>query len=268
MKAQLAVRHLNADIRAMHTAQASEKKALGAIATKEQAVIDAFLATPAPSTAQELALMKQVYALGQQSAHTKDHFDAVIAKDKRAAISLLKPATPALSFKQLNADRKALGLKALKAPPPPVHKGVNALKIAQAHLGKNIQDLKYHGDLAKYLDKWPSSHVCCANFVTACLEKAGLIKHSEHNDTVRYMASNLRDDPKWRAVSSSHLQPGDVVCFNVPGEGSYAHTEIFQGYKHGRPYFIGSNNVNPDGSQRISVGPAGYHIDAVFRYHG
>jgi hypothetical protein len=268
MKAQLAVKQLNTDLKAMHTAQAGEKKALATLATKETKLIDAFVAMPAPTAAQEQALMKQLFALGQQSGQTKDRFDAAVAKDKKAAISLLAPARPALSFKQLNVDRRALGLHALKAPPPVSHRGVTALTIAQAHLGRNIQDLKYNGDLAKYLDKWPSSHVCCANFVSACLEKAGLITHSEHNDTVRYLAANLRKDPKWRAVSHSHLQPGDVVCFDVPGEGSYAHTEIFQGYRNGRPTFIGSNNVNADGSQRISVGSAGYAIDAVFRYHG
>ena len=67
-----------------------------------------------------------------------------------------------------------------------------------------------------------------------------------------------------RPVGARH----DVVAFEVPGEGHYAHTEIFAGYKNGRPTFIGSNNVNADGTQRISEGYAGYAIDAAFRYRG
>jgi hypothetical protein len=90
-----------------------------------------------------------------------------------------------------------------------------------------------------------------------------------HTDRVRDLATELRRDHKFVPVHSIHnLKPGDVVCFNVPGEGSYSHTEMFAGWDHGRPLFIGSNNVNPDGSQRISIGHAGYPIAAMFHYRG
>ena len=143
-----------------------------------------------------------------------------------------------------------------------------AFENARSVLGRNIQDLKYHGPLAKYLDQWPSDHVCCANFVSAALEKAGEIKHHEHNDSVRGLAANLRHDPRWGEVSLKQAKPVDVVCFRVPGEGDYAHVEMFAGWKNGKPTFIGSNNVNRDGSQRISEGHVGYHVDAVFQFHG
>ncbi len=147
-------------------------------------------------------------------------------------------------------------------------RGADALAIARSDLGQNISSLKYSGNLASYLDKWPGNNVCCANFVSACLEKAGLIRHSEHNDNVTGLANNLRNDPNWRSVDANHLSPGDVVCFEVPGEGHMAHVEIFAGYKNGQPTFIGSNNVNADGTQRITEGYAGYHIDAAFHYAG
>jgi hypothetical protein len=63
------------------------------------------------------------------------------------------------------------------------------------------------------------------------------------------------------------MKVGDVVCFSVPGEGPFSHVEFFNGYKNGRATFIGSNNVNSDGTQRISV-RHGYPIAAVFRYVG
>jgi len=147
-------------------------------------------------------------------------------------------------------------------------RGADALSIARSDLGKNISSLKYSGNLAQYLDKWPGNNVCCANFVSACLEKAGLISHPEHNDNVSGLANNLRRDSKWKAVDANHLSPGDVVCFEVPGEGHMAHVEIFAGYVNGRPTYIGSNNVNADGTQRISEGYAGYHVDAAFHYVG
>jgi LysM repeat protein len=143
-----------------------------------------------------------------------------------------------------------------------------AYQIAHSVLGHNISQLKYSGPLAKYLDKWPGNKVCCANFVSACLEKAGQIRHSEHNDNVRGLANNLRHDSRWSSVSLRNAKPGDVVCFTVPGEGHYAHTVLFAGWKNGKPTFIGSNNANPDGTQRITQGYMGYAVDAVFHYHG
>lgn len=135
-------------------------------------------------------------------------------------------------------------------------------------LGQNISSLKYSGPLAQYLDKWPGNNVCCANFVSACLEKAGQISHREHNDSVRGLASNLSNDPRWARTSLANAKPGDVVCFTVPGEGHYAHVVMFAGWKNGQPQFIGSNNVNADGSQRITQGHMGYGIDAIYHFHG
>jgi LysM repeat protein len=146
--------------------------------------------------------------------------------------------------------------------------GVKAYEIARSVLGQNFSTLKHSGPLAAYLDKWVPNNVGCADFVSACLQKAGEIKAGEHNDNVRGLANNLSRDKHWSKVSLKNAKPGDVVCFDVPGEGHYGHTEIFAGWKNGRPLFIGSNNVNPDGSQRVSEGSVGYGIDAIFHYHG
>ncbi|MBX7099093.1 MAG: peptidoglycan-binding protein [Myxococcaceae bacterium] len=142
-------------------------------------------------------------------------------------------------------------------------RGSDAVKVAHGVLGHNIAQLERSGPLARYLDN-TNSHVSCANFVSACLQKAGLISAGQHSDLVTGLAQNLGHDPQWKKVSSHGLKPGDVVCFEVPGEGHMAHVELYAG--HGQ--FIGSNNVNPDGSQRISQGHVGYHIDAVYRYAG
>jgi len=147
-------------------------------------------------------------------------------------------------------------------------KGADALSVARSDLGQNISSLKYSGNIAADLDKWPGNNVCCANFVSACLQKAGLISGAEHNDNVQGLANNLSRDPNWRQADPSHLSPGDVVCFEVPGEGHMAHVEMFAGYVNGQPTFIGSNNANSDGTQRITEGYAGYHIDAAYHYVG
>lgn len=146
--------------------------------------------------------------------------------------------------------------------------GSKVLDNARAVLGKNIASLKYNGPLAAHLDKWPGNNVCCANFVSACLEKAGQIKHSEHNDSVKGLAKNLANDPNWAKTSLANAKPGDVVCFNVPGEGPMSHVAMFAGMKNGQPTFIGSNNVNADHSQRITEGHMGYPVGAVFHFKG
>ncbi len=141
-----------------------------------------------------------------------------------------------------------------------------AFNAARSVLGKNIQGLKYSGPLAKYLDKWPSDTVCCANFVSACQQDAGLMTASMHTDSVANLSSELSSNKNWEKVSLRNAKPGDVVIFNVPGEGAYGHTVMFAGWKGGVAQFIGSNNVNADGSQRITEGPMGYGITAIYQH--
>jgi LysM repeat protein len=263
-----------------------EKAALSKIDGQVKSLEDQITSAGTPPTQAQL---DQLVALGQKRQTTQDQFDAKLAKDKTAvrhdkktashfqrayqgahkrALKDLKPAEEHVGLKTANRFRKALGLKPLKHSLQPKGKGTDAYKVAREFLGHNISQLKYSGGLAKYLDKWPGNNVCCANFVSACLEKAGLIKPSEHNDTVRYLAGNLRNDPRWQSTSLAHAKPGDVVCFDVPGEGPYSHTVMFAGWKNGRPEFIGSNNVNSDGTQRITQEMMGYKIDAIFHYKG
>jgi hypothetical protein len=46
------------------------------------------------------------------------------------------------------------------------------------------------------------------------------------------------------------------------------HVVMYAGMKDGKPQFIGSNNVNPDGSQRISISSMNYPIMSVHQYRG
>jgi len=267
------------DVAAEKKAGATEKSTRAKIAQQAQQIYDQF-ESGTLDTAHQLSALHTLYGLGEKDQKAVDaygtamsHAKSALAHDKKAVSTAhkhglkdLKAAEYHLGLKQTNKDRRALGLKSLKHTVRPPHRGADVLKAARSVKGHNIQQLKYSGPLAKYLDKWPSSHVCCANFVSACLQKEGLIKHSEHNDSVVGLAHNLGHDKNWHAVSSHNMKPGDVVSFEVPGEGHMAHVEIFSGYKHGVAQFIGSNNVNSDGSQRVVEGHVGYHIDKVYRH--
>jgi hypothetical protein len=141
--------------------------------------------------------------------------------------------------------------------------GSKPVDIARSVSGQNIADLKNSGPLAQYLEKWPGNDVCCANFVSACLEKAGQIDHSQHNDSVSGLATNLEKDSKWSKTTLENAKPGDVVCFSNP-----EHVVMFAGFKDGKAQFIGSNNANADGTQKITETPMDYPISGVYHYNG
>ncbi|WP_064747966.1 LysM peptidoglycan-binding domain-containing protein [Lysobacter antibioticus] len=125
----------------------------------------------------------------------------------------------------------------------------NAADIAKRFLGRDASDLKRSGEIP--MNPNVPSDVCCANFVTACLQKAGAIDW--HTDSV----VNLRDrliGEGWKRVDVSQAKPGDVVIMQ---NARQSHTVLFAGLDaNGKPQFIGSNNRNADGTQEISWGGA------------
>lgn len=60
--------------------------------------------------------------------------------------------------------------------------------------------------------------------------------------------------------------PGDLVTLKTP---KGYHSVLFAGLNsNGRPRFIGSNNDNPDGTQRISIARFDLPIVAIQHYVG
>ncbi|MBS9532786.1 WXG100 family type VII secretion target [Mycobacterium sp. M1] len=127
--------------------------------------------------------------------------------------------------------------------PDPPHKA-NPADIADQVLDRDASELKGSGDLP--MDPNVPNDVCCANFVTATLQKAGLIDW--HSNQVAETSQRLQAQG-WRVVPASEARPGDVAIIN-----GNEHTELVSANNNGQLTLIGSNNVNPDGSQRISYG--------------
>jgi len=139
-------------------------------------------------------------------------------------------------------------------------------EIAQSHLGKNAGSLKLEkGGVGSDMEDWVPNNVNCANFVSACLEQAGQIKNGQHHNAVVGLQANLDKDPNFKRVSLSQAKPGDVVSMKTPGGH---HVVLFAGWKNGKPEFIGSNNINSDGSQRISMTQMNYPIMSIHQYRG
>jgi LysM repeat protein len=144
--------------------------------------------------------------------------------------------------------------------------GGSPFDIAKAQLGKNAGSLKLEKNgVGSDMDDGIPNNVNCANFVSACLEQAGQIKNSQHHNAVTGLQANLDRDPNFKRVSLAQAKPGDVVSMKTPGGH---HVVMYAGMKDGKPQFIGSNNVNSDGSQRISMTSMNYPIMSIHQYQG
>ncbi|MCK8499216.1 LysM peptidoglycan-binding domain-containing protein [Myxococcus fulvus] len=144
--------------------------------------------------------------------------------------------------------------------------GGSPFDIARSHLNKNAGSLKLEGSgVGADMEDWVPNNVNCANFVSACLEQAGQISDAQHDNSVMGLQAKLDRDPNFKRVSLQDAKPGDVVSMKV---GSGQHVVMFAGWENGKPMFIGSNNVNPDGSQRITISSMNYPIMSVHQYQG
>jgi spore coat assembly protein SafA len=130
--------------------------------------------------------------------------------------------------------------------------GNKVVDLAKSFLGRNASELKRSGALP--MNPNVPSDVCCANFVSAVLQKAGLINF--HTDLVS--GSNSGDPHAigtmlkargWHVVDAAHAKPGDVCILNG-GD----HVELVASNDNGKVTLIGSNNINADGTQQISYG--------------
>jgi len=145
--------------------------------------------------------------------------------------------------------------------------GEAPIDIARSVLNKNASELKTSGRLSEEMEDWVPNNVNCANFVSAVLEEAGQISKGQHSASVANLRSNLEKDPNFQKTSIDNAKPGDVVIMKTGGDPN-GHVVIFAGMKDGKPTFIGSNNVNPDGSQKVTQGPMGYEITGVYSFKG
>jgi len=139
-------------------------------------------------------------------------------------------------------------------PSGPVGDAGDAASIARQFVGRNASDLKRSGDLP--MDGSVPSNICCANFVSAVLQKAGLLPASRHTNSVDQLDGTLRARG-WQPVSVANARPGDVVI--IQG-GGVSHTVMVESNKNGVLKLIGSNNVNADGTQKVTIGSADWAL--------
>lgn len=174
-----------------------------------------------------------------------------------------------------NSTRRTGGARpaspgAAPAPAPASGSGsggsAHAFNIARSVLGRNASELKLSaGAIGRAMEDWVPNNVNCANFVSAVLESAGQITRAQHHNAVVGLMANLDRDPDFRRVSLQNARPGDVVSMKTPGGH---HVVMFAGWQNGRPLYIGSNNVNADGSQKVTYSHFNYPILAIHQYRG
>ncbi|MGA9520593.1 MAG: LysM peptidoglycan-binding domain-containing protein [Myxococcaceae bacterium] len=139
--------------------------------------------------------------------------------------------------------------------------GQDPLAFAKSVMGRNASELKLSsGAIGQGMQDWVPNNVNCANFVSACLMASGQIDKSQHSASVYGLMGNLDKDADFKRVSLQNAKPGDVVSMKTKGG---QHVVLFAGWQNGKPMFIGSNNVNSDGSQKVSLTSMNYPILAV-----
>ena len=127
--------------------------------------------------------------------------------------------------------------------------GAHAAEIAASYLGRNASALKTDRSDALPMDPNVPSTECCANFVSAVLVQAGQLPANLHTDSVATLKSTLLARG-WTPVSAADARAGDVVIM----QRGISHTEMVSG--PGR--MIGSNNSNPDRTQRVGYNDLSY----------
>lgn len=175
--------------------------------------------------------------------------------------------SPAKPQGQVNLQGGPQGGSQVQGPNPnaPAGKGGSAFEIAKQYLGRNAGDIKYGKDaVGKAMQDWVPNNVNCANFVSATLIASGQLPANQGSAGVIDLMGKL-DRNGYSRISLKDAKPGDVVSMKTNGG---QHVVLFAGWENGKAKFIGSNNVNPDRSQRVTYTTMNYPIMAVHRYNG
>ncbi|WP_222565092.1 N-acetylmuramidase domain-containing protein [Novilysobacter antarcticus] len=151
-----------------------------------------------------------------------------------------------------NAPRVG-GDSRIDAPAPVGGSSSDAAKIAEKYLGWWAGDLKVSGHLP--MDPSVPNTVNCANFVSAVLQKAGLINFHTNlvtgsNSGNPQALGTMLKAAGWTVVPASQARPGDVAIVNNGG-----HVELVHSNNNGKITLIGSNNTGGgSGPQKVSYG--------------
>ena len=133
----------------------------------------------------------------------------------------------------------------------------NPAGIAQGLLGHSAVSIMDGQQVP--MEKGIDPTVCCANFTSACLVKAGYLSPSERTPSVADLRSTLLQKG-WHVVSKDQASPG-AVCI----VGGHHHVEMVAKNENGNITLIGSNNPGGTGPQVVSYdGSTGNDPDVEF----
>lgn len=181
------------------------------------------------------------------------------------------PKTDNDAFETSRSGPVSLGTASLEPTP-----GEQVIALARSVMGQNAHDLKLANNtkLGAAMQDWVPDTVNCANFVSGLLAATGQIPTREGSAGVKPLIANLQKDPNFTQTSLDQAKPGDVVAFEYTHQDGTKgqHVVVFAGRdEKGQPKFIGSDNVNKDGTQAVhnSTGVhSGWKVLAVMHYSG
>jgi plastocyanin len=173
-------------------------------------------------------------------------------------------------FEVTRSGPLSLGTASVEAP------GDQVIALARSVMGTKAHDLKLANNtkLGEAMQDWVPDTVNCANFVSGLLEATGQIDKGGGHAAVTTLVSKLKKNPNFTQVTLENAKPGDVVAFEyTKKDGTKGHhVVVYEGRDaKGQPQFIGSNNINKDGTQSVSRStgvPKGWSAMAVMHYSG
>ena len=173
-------------------------------------------------------------------------------------------------FETTRSGPVSLGTASVQSP------GEQLIALARSVMGTKAHDLKLANNtrLGEAMQDWVPDTVNCANFVSGLLEASGQVGKGGGHAAVTTLVGKLKKNPNFTEVSLENAKPGDVVAFeyNKKDGTKGHHVVVFEGRDaKGNPRFIGSNNINKDGTQSISSTtgfPKSWKPMAVMHYSG
>src|SRR5690606_19342389 len=105
------------------------------------------------------------------------------------------------------------------------------LEMAQRYLNRNASEIKLGSDpLGRAMQDWVPNNVNCANFISGALIASGKLPANKGSAGVIDLMGKM-DSAGFKRVSSSNMQPGDIVSMKTNGG---QHVVMYVGEKNGK----------------------------------
>ena len=137
---------------------------------------------------------------------------------------------------------------------------LESAEVIDKYMAENGYTYTRAGNYNNTYNEGSSKNVCCATYVSWCLQDAGFL--SQHVDHSRYIYESLDADSNWTKIEPSDmsdLQPGDVGVYS--DTEPFRHSNIYAG--DSKFWDAGNDGAVKEIGSRVNILPT-----YAFRYTG